>query len=190
MSKTTSIDSKEDLQTHIDLVGREFATSSGARAIAASIGISEGIDDPDSLHDRCKELVGYETNQEGYVDSYALDKDGHLFVPEDGQPFFGYGISISSHEAYLALFEHFGTDWLDEALTEYALKQTLGMTRGDAAERAQAQVYSGKQSYVTAGVANYQRTLATLGEKQRRVSEGFFSSLKIIAPEGIKFVSA
>jgi len=81
------------LQQHIGLLGCEFR-SSAVRAIAAEVALADGLEkgnspfgDDNVLYQRVSKLVGYEANQESYVDSYAPDEDGFLFEPAEGQAF-------------------------------------------------------------------------------------------------------
>lgn len=115
--KRLEIERRLDFEKHINLLGAEFATSTGVRAIAAEICLMEepDLEHEDELYFAVSDLVGYDANQEGYIDSYEVDEDGNL--PES---LFGYGMSLSSHEAYLSLHEHFGgLGWIQQALTVY-----------------------------------------------------------------------
>jgi hypothetical protein len=117
---TASNANNDQVQKHIDLVGREFLGGCVSRPIAASIGISENVLDPDDLYAFVEYRIDFDV-QSGYWEEGQEDED----EPQDEDaPFFGYGVSIPSFEAYLALNEHFGDNWLEETIISFEMARS------------------------------------------------------------------
>lgn len=103
-----NIEKIEELKQHIDLVAQEIYNSTGARVMAAATCIAEGVDDaPDDLYEHVLALIGYDATFEGY-----FDRERYLTEPKEGELCFGHGIPFNAFEAYIALHDHFGEDWL------------------------------------------------------------------------------
>ncbi|MGD9757946.1 MAG: hypothetical protein AB7U71_10505 [Comamonas sp.] len=102
----------EAIRKHIVIVGSEIEFSTGIRAVAAERFMEScDISDPDMLFDVCEGLIGTINLYESYDDPRNT---------EPGELVLGQGLPLRSLEAYIALSEHFGPEWLTRAMEFYA----------------------------------------------------------------------
>ncbi|AYK25407.1 hypothetical protein ABZR65_24090 [Pseudomonas aeruginosa] len=99
------------IRNHIILLGKELYEASGLRAMAAEKIMREsGTTDPDDLFVACEELIGRSRLFESYDDPFNPKPRGLLF---------GEGCPFDSLEAYIALRQAFGDDWVLQAFEAY-----------------------------------------------------------------------
>lgn len=138
-----------DNREHIILLGRELEFASGIRALAAEQAMHEqGIDDPDALFDACDELVGVERLFESYDDSYNTNPTAFVL---------GQGCPFPSLEAYLALRELYGADWLVLATAEYAANFGDMSLRSDPRRHAERMVERARGEFAHARTLKFER---------------------------------
>lgn len=101
----------EAIRNHIVTLGNEIEFATGIRAVAAERLMAEsGIADPDMLFQACEELIGTVNLFESYDDPLNS---------EPGELVLGEGLPFRSLEAYIALLEHFGPQWLGWSMALY-----------------------------------------------------------------------
>lgn len=100
------------IRERIILLGKELHdAASGLRALAAEKLMCErDISDPDDLFVACEELIGTANLFESYDDPLNI-RPGELVL--------GVGCPFPSLEAYIALREEFGEDWVLQAFETY-----------------------------------------------------------------------
>lgn len=173
--------SNVDLKAHIDLVGREFQSSSAVRAIAGASGITSGALDPEALFEHCQQLIGYDANFEGYLDGYIGDPTWEE-LPEE-EPLFGYGIPFTSYEAYIELHEHFGDNWLSLTLRAWLLQS--GTRPTEVMNQVDTWMTSAKTLMLETSIKQYTSTVGSLNkhhaEALRKAADRLNSSVLIAA---------
>lgn len=106
---TTNI--AETLRPHIVALGMELEFASGIRAIAAERIMEErDINELEMLFQQCEDLIGTTNLYESYEDPLNT---------EPGELVLGEGLPFRSLEAYIALREHFGPQWLGWSMALY-----------------------------------------------------------------------
>lgn len=157
MNGNSTVIASEKIKTHIDLIGREFEGTSGARAYASMLGIERGIVDPDSLFDHCQRLIGYTRNIEGYLDGYTGNPDWDAEQPEE-EPLIGYGVPFTSYQAYLDLSEHYAADWLRTVLLAYLLERP-NITSTEALNKVDSWLTSAKSVVLVEGARMHRQRI-------------------------------
>ncbi len=108
MNNNSTIDS---IREHVVTLGNELEFATGIRAIAAERLMAErDIHDPEMLYQACEELIGTVNLFESYDDPLNT---------EPGELVLGQGLPFRSMEAYIALREQFGSQWLTQAMELY-----------------------------------------------------------------------
>lgn len=133
-----TINTIEAIREHLVLLGKELEFASGIRALAAEKIMSEqGITDPDDLFQACEDLVGSAAVFESYDDPLNT-KPSDLVL--------GQGCPFPSLEAYVALRNHYGNDWLLHASTDYATGFGSVALRSDPARQAEDLIGSARDN--------------------------------------------
>ncbi|EMM8314764.1 hypothetical protein RCP99_001338 [Pseudomonas aeruginosa] len=133
-----AINTIEAIREHLVLLGKELEFASGIRALAAEKIMSEqGITDPDDLFQACEDLIGSAAVFESYDDPLNT-KPSDLVL--------GRGCPFPSLEAYVALRNHYGNDWLLHASTDYATDFGSVSLRCDPAQQAEKLIGSARDN--------------------------------------------
>jgi len=100
----------ESVRSEIVLLGKELEFASGIRAVAAEQVIEGGVSDPDEMYSALEKIIVTDQLFESYRDPMNSQNLGF---------FLGEGVPFTSLDAYIGLHDHYGSEWLLLAMTDY-----------------------------------------------------------------------